>query len=107
MARKRRTRDALEIVDRMIGDDEELLDLVDAQTVHSHVASLIHAARTRAGLTQARLAELVGTTQSAIARLENADYEGHSLTMLVRIAGALENRLVIGLVPRESGRRTA
>jgi predicted transcriptional regulator len=35
------------------------------------------------------LAERIGTKQSVISRLEDADYEGHSLTMLQRIATAL------------------
>jgi predicted transcriptional regulator len=45
------------------------------------------------------LADLIGTKQSVIARLEDADYEGHSLTMLQRIATALHQRLEIHLVP--------
>jgi transcriptional regulator with XRE-family HTH domain len=40
------------------------------------------------GLTQAELAKKVGTTQSVIARLEDAEYKGHSLAMLERIAMA-------------------
>jgi transcriptional regulator with XRE-family HTH domain len=51
--------------------------------------------RNRAKLTQAQLAELIGTTQSVISRLEDADYEGHSLSMLQRIATALHTRLEI------------
>jgi hypothetical protein len=41
----------------------------------------------------------VGTKQPVIARLEDADYEGHSLTMLQRIATALDQKLEIHLVP--------
>ena len=52
-----------------------------------------------AGLTQAELAQLVGTTQSVISRLEDADYEGHSLSMLQRIADALHQRLEVRFVP--------
>ena len=40
------------------------------------------------------------TTQSVISRLEDADYEGHSLAMLNRIAAALERRVEIRFVPR-------
>jgi ribosome-binding protein aMBF1 (putative translation factor) len=107
MMARRKTRDAREIVDRMIGDDEELRAAVDEETVHSHVASLLYEARTRAGLTQSDLAELVGTRQSVISRLESADYGGHSLSMLVRIAAALEKRIEIRFVPRQSAKKRA
>jgi ribosome-binding protein aMBF1 (putative translation factor) len=104
---KRTTRNALEIVEQMVGDDRRLRNAIEEETVNSRVAGLLHAARTGAGLTQKRLAEIVGTKQSVIARLESADYEGHSLSMLIRIAEALDNRLVIDLVPRNGTRRTA
>jgi transcriptional regulator with XRE-family HTH domain len=52
------------------------------------------------GLTQKALADMVGTTQSVIARLEDADYEGHSLRMLGRIAHALDACVAVRLIPR-------
>jgi ribosome-binding protein aMBF1 (putative translation factor) len=52
------------------------------------LAMLLREMREGAGLTQSELARKVGTTQSAIARLEDAEYVGHSLTMLERIATA-------------------
>lgn len=59
------------------------------------------AIRKMAGLTQTELAELIGSKQPVIARLEDADYEGHSLTMLQRIAIALNQRVEINFVPLE------
>jgi len=50
------------------------------------LALLVREMRESAGLTQAQLARRVRTTQSTIARLEDAEYSGHSLTMLERIA---------------------
>lgn len=50
------------------------------------LALLVREMREDAGWTQTELARKVGTTQSVIARLENAEYSGHSLTMLERIA---------------------
>lgn len=44
--------------------------------------------REAAGFTQTELAREACTTQSVIARLEDADYTGHSLTMLERVAAA-------------------
>lgn len=52
------------------------------------LAMLVREMREEAGLTQAELAKRVGTTQSVIARLEDAEYSGHSLTMLERVATA-------------------
>jgi ribosome-binding protein aMBF1 (putative translation factor) len=52
------------------------------------LALLVREMRENAGLTQAELAKRVGTTQSVIARLEDAEYTGRSLTMLERIAAA-------------------
>jgi transcriptional regulator with XRE-family HTH domain len=48
-----------------------------------------------AGLTQQTLAERVGTTASVISRLKDADYTGHSLATLRRIAAALGRRVEI------------
>ncbi len=59
----------------------------------------IYDVRQQAGLTQQGLAELVGTTQSAISRLEDADYGGHSLSMLQRIAIALNQKVEIRFSP--------
>ena len=98
---KKKTCDALKIIDRMIGDDAELRAMIDDERANAEIAQLIYDARTRAGLTQKELAELIGTGQPTIARLEDADYEGHSLTMLRRIATALHLRLEMRLIPEQ------
>ena len=95
-----RPTDALRILDGITGEDEELRGLIAEETVNVQVARLIYQARTQAGLTQAQLAERIGTQQPVIARLEDADYEGHSLTMLQRIADALDLSIDIRFVPR-------
>lgn len=59
------------------------------RTLHQiDLALLVREMREDADLTQAELAKKVGTTQSVIARLEDAEYAGHSLAMLERIATA-------------------
>jgi ribosome-binding protein aMBF1 (putative translation factor) len=93
-----RTKDALKIIDSITGDDPELKAMIEEEAINGRVAHMIYEARTRAGLTQQQLAALVGTKQSVIARLEDADYDGHSLTMLQRIATALHQKLEIELV---------
>ena len=95
----RTTSDALEIIDKtIVGDNAELRELVDEATVNALVAGAIFDARTAAGLTQTELAEMIDTKQPVISQLEDADYEGHSLTMLKRIADALNQRLEIRFV---------
>ena len=71
------------------------------RAVYVEVARLIYGARKTAGLTQAELAELIGSKQPVIARLEDADYDGHSLTILQRIAIALNQRIEINFIPAE------
>ncbi len=62
---------------------------VFARTSHQiDLAMLVREMREDVGFTQAELAKKVGTTQSVIARLEDAEYSGRSLTMLERIASA-------------------
>ena len=88
-----KTKDALKILDRITGKDEDLKRLIAEEELNAKVARMIYDARTKAGLTQEQLAKRVGTSQPVIARLEDADYRGHSLTMLQRIANALNGQL--------------
>ena len=106
--RTRPTTDAVEILHRRYyeGKPERLAALEKARA-NDHVARKIVALRTKAGLTQRQLARLVGTTASVICRLEDADYEGHSLAMLNRIAAALNRRVEIRFVPAERRVRSA
>jgi len=52
------------------------------------LAILVAQMREAAGLSQAELAARIDTAQPVIARLENAEYGGHSLKMLEKIATA-------------------
>jgi len=84
---------AFAILDQITGTDAQLRREIEVQTLHACVAQMIYAARTQAGLTQQALAKRIKTTQSVITRLEDSDYEGHSLSMLHRIAKAVGCRL--------------
>jgi transcriptional regulator with XRE-family HTH domain len=53
------------------------------------VAAKLAALRKESGLSQRELAQRVGTTQQQISRLESPSYEGHSLSMLRRVAEVL------------------
>ena len=65
----------------------------------AQIADQVAEQRRARGLSQTDLAELVGTTQSAIARLESGGRPPRIDTLL-RIANALDCRLVVELRPR-------
>ncbi len=67
------------------------------------VALQIAALREQAGLSQRDLAKLLGTSQQQISRLESPGYEGHSLSMLRRVAEALHARVRVVFEPEEKG----
>jgi ribosome-binding protein aMBF1 (putative translation factor) len=101
MARaKKATSDALEILHRRYyeGKPHRLAALEEARA-NEAIARQLHALRTAAGLSQRELAARVGTTASVICRLEDSDYAGHSLSMLRRIAAALQRRVEVQFVP--------
>ena len=108
MAKKIVNTNALKILHRRhyAGQPARLATLNQARANDS-VARQLVALRTEANLTQRELASLVGTTASVICRLEDADYEGHSLTMLSRIAAALQQRVEISFVPLEKQLKAA
>ena len=92
--------------DRFIAGDPEQENFYEQALFDTEVASMIYGLRTNAGLSQRALAKRVGTTASVICRLEDADYEGHSLAMLRRIAAALGKRVQIRFVPAPKAKRT-
>lgn len=98
--------DGLEIIDQelYLGKADRQAQFERAKADDA-VARKIYDLRTRAGLTQKQLANLVGTTHSVISRLEDADYEGHSLAMLNRIAAAMDKRVEIRFVPARGSSR--
>lgn len=67
------------------------------------VALQIVALREQAGLSQRDLAKLLKTSQQQISRLESPGYEGHSLSMLRRVAGALHARGRVVFEPEGKG----
>jgi DNA-binding XRE family transcriptional regulator len=93
------TTDAIEIIHRRYyeGHPQRIAELEEAEA-NDTVARKIYQLRKRAGLTQQQLGKLLGTTASVICRLEDADYEGHSLAMLRRVASALNKRVELRFV---------
>jgi ribosome-binding protein aMBF1 (putative translation factor) len=96
----KKTKDGLGILhQRYYAGRPDRLAALEEMRAAEDVARQILQLRTDAGLSQRQLAKLVGTTASVICRLEDADYEGHSLAMLRRIAAALRQRVEIRFVP--------
>jgi ribosome-binding protein aMBF1 (putative translation factor) len=108
MARRTRrsSRDAIAFLHRRYVQGRPKVEaMLREARLNAAIAQEIYDLRTRAGLTQRQLAELVGTTHSVISRLESADYQGHSLTMLQRVSTALNCRLEVRFVPVRAKRR--
>lgn len=109
MPRKRKaTTDAVEILHRRYYEGRpERLAALEEERANAEIARQVYLLREKAGLTQQQLAKLVGTTASVICRLEDADYEGHSLSMLRRIAAALNKRIEIRSLPADRKLKSA
>ncbi|MGH7740619.1 MAG: helix-turn-helix domain-containing protein [Candidatus Eiseniibacteriota bacterium] len=103
--RKRATTDLLEILDKRYFSTPERQRALAEAILDAEIAEEIYALRTRARLTQKQLAARVGTTDSVISRLEDADYRGHSLRMLHRIAAALNRRVEVRFVTAKLRRK--
>ena len=103
--RKKTTTNAAKILHhRFYRGRPSRLASLEQERVNARIARELYALRTKNGLTQKQLAKLVGTTPSVISRLENADYSGHSLNMIQRIASALNRHVDIRFV-HAGGRR--
>jgi transcriptional regulator with XRE-family HTH domain len=85
--------------------EEQLKDPVFAQRFEEageawDVALQIAALREKAGLSQKDLARKLKTSQQNISRLESPSYEGHSLTMLRRVAEVLGATVRVAIEPQ-------
>lgn len=93
------TNDAVEVLHkRYIQGDAKRGNSIEVERLSLEIARMIYDLRKEAGLSQKDLAKLIGTTQSVISRLEDSDYGGHSLSVLERIAKALDRRVTVSMV---------
>jgi ribosome-binding protein aMBF1 (putative translation factor) len=88
-----RTRNFADVLRKELAADPALAKRVGEEWFNADIAQKVYDSRTAAGLTQKQLAERCETQQSVISRIEDADYEGHSLSLLKRIAEALGHTL--------------
>lgn len=101
MRKKRKTTtDAVEILDKtFIKNDPKRLKRLKRIRQDLRIAEQIYNLRNQANLNQKDLANLIGTSQSDISRLEDADYDGYSVKMLEKIAAAVHCTLRVQFVP--------
>jgi DNA-binding XRE family transcriptional regulator len=78
----------------------------DALALDYEIVSQMLAARARTGLTQDAVAERMGTTKSAISRLESGIKHAPSIATLKRYADALGYTVQVRLVPHKNVART-
>jgi transcriptional regulator with XRE-family HTH domain len=97
MLKTMKTTDFGTVIRKKLADNPELAAMVEDAAVDAHTAREIYRARNAARLTQKQLADLAGTYQSVIARIEDADYGSHSMRVLKKIAAALGKRLRVEL----------
>ena len=100
MTKRKTTKDAVKVLhNRYIKGNKKRLESLQLQRENLNIAELIYNLLTQAGLSQRQLADLVGTTQSVISRLEGADYNGHSLAMLRKIASTFKQKVQVKFIP--------
>jgi ribosome-binding protein aMBF1 (putative translation factor) len=100
MEEKKLTSDAFQwAYNKYIGSDPEEVALYEEERIKADVAQAVYNLRNQANLSRDQLAELVGTTESVIEDIEEADYEGDFLAMASKIATALHRRVEVRLVP--------
>ncbi|MGD0091756.1 MAG: helix-turn-helix transcriptional regulator, partial [Planctomycetota bacterium] len=94
-----KTTDAYEIAyARFVKGKPRMENLLREEEQRLKLAACLREIRENAGLSQTELAKRIGTTGSVISRLEDPDYEGHSLKTLQRIVSALGMGLELTLV---------
>lgn len=104
----RKQKDDLDrMIEKVLKEKPHLKEGLERADQAWDIAFQIRDLRQKAGLTQKQLAELVGTKQSNIARIENADYTRYTLTTLEKVTKALKAKLEIKIVPTTSHRDVA
>jgi len=80
--------------------DPEVRKEYDALKAEFQIAEEIIRARAKAKITQTELARRIGTKSTAISRLESPNYGRASISILKKVAQALDCDLQIRLVPK-------
>ncbi len=103
MNRNKQTSDIIKILHkRYVKNKKRRLAYIEQEKTRLEIAQKIYELRTKANLTQAELAHRIGTRQSVISRLEDADYKGYTLKILDKIAEAVNCYVRVEFVPQDS-----
>lgn len=101
----RRKKDDLDkLIEKALKIDPTLKEEMEKYGRAFDIAFQMYDLRKKAGLTQTQLAKLVGTRQSNIARIEDAEYTGYTLKTLEKVAKALQAKLEIKIIPEQSSK---
>ena len=103
---KRQKDDLDRLTEKLLEQDPSLQEEFVRAEQAWDIAFQIRDLREQAGLTQKQLAELTGTKQSNIARIEDADYTGYTLKTLEKVTKALRARLEVRIVPETNSHIT-
>jgi ribosome-binding protein aMBF1 (putative translation factor) len=98
------TTDAVVILQKRFGSPESEAYMVE-ELERILIGNQIYDLRTKAKMSQSALARKVGTKAAEIDRLENADYEGHPLPLLRKIAAVVGMRIELNFVPEKKEKR--
>ena len=91
----------LKISEKLRRDVEYRRHYFRAQTADSIAIQIRELRKRRHDMSQTQLADSCGMKQSAVSRIEQADYSSWSLKTLWRVAEALESRLIVTFQPTE------
>jgi len=106
MARRHKTSDGLKLLHKWyIEGNPEMEALLEEERKNARIARDLFDMREKAGLSQRELAKLARTSASVICTLEDGDYEGHSLSMLRRVAAALGHEVEVRFTPVKRKRK--
>ena len=95
----KKTSDAYEILHSSFIKGKPTMEaMLKEEAQRLKLAAWLRKIRENAGISQTELAKRIGTTGSVISRLEDPDYEGHSLKTVQRIASALGMGLELTVV---------
>lgn len=86
------------LYDRYIQIDPGLKEGMDEERWHNDIAQMVYDLRNQSGLSQKELADKAGITESIVAQMEDADYDGNVIDMFRKIILALDKKIEIRVV---------